>query len=474
MTARKPIHARTGALRKTKVRRTRPHPLHPGRTGLVAKAGVDQWEELQNYIQIQDKITRGLRLFIDEMTVVFRFIESVSECHAVDRILELLLDVMKELFRFEAAAVYMETWSDDGKSLGVVLQHAQTMELVETFQKQLQVDAAIYEWVYKQGHAIVMPAVHRPQGKKNEERWSFMIVPLATSTERVGRLELVFDRSEGEFTQQTFSILDVLLKHAALILVNERIYEKERKTVQTYIQLDNLKRDIVNITTHEIKTPLTIINANALMLRRNGRIEREEVEKMMDSITRQCQRIDTIINQLVDTAQLEDGRVALDLEPITLEELTQEILQDIFYDREKISFESAFPEQTWPALVDRDSMYKVLRNLMENAVKYSPHGGAIQIRTHYDQAHVFWEIQDHGVGIPEEEQAKIFDKFYRIGTSTTRGVRGMGFGLYLVKKNLELNHGEIQVVSKTGDGALFKVVLPKASLTKEKHPTPLK
>jgi signal transduction histidine kinase len=434
----------------------------------AADKSLAQGEELRNYIQIQDKIVRGLRAFIDEMTVVFRFIESVSECHAMERILELLLDVMRELFKYEAAAIFLEERPDPKDFSGQTLKRSYSAELVEEFRQRLRVNETIYGWVFKQGHAIVMPVAYKPRASKTEERWSFMIMPLATSAERIGRLELVFNRPEGEFTQQTFSILDVLLKHAALNLVNERIYEKERKTVQTYMQLDALKRDIVNITTHEIKTPLTIINANAIMLRRNARIEREEMEKMLDSVARQAQRIDTILNQLVETAQLEDGRLVINPEPISLEEITKEIIHDAIYDPEKISFHLHFHEQGWPAYADRDSVYKVIRNLIENAIKYSPQGGRIVITGQNQEASVLWQIQDSGIGIPETEQEKIFEKFYRVGDSTTRQVRGMGFGLYLVKKSVELNGGSIHVKSRVGEGSLFTLVLPKATLGKKK------
>lgn len=433
------------------------------RTAPGGKAVGGQWEQLQQYNQIQDKIIRGLRAFIDEMTVIFRFIETVSEYHAQERILQLLLDVMKELFKFEAAAVYLEERTEPTDYAGQSLKRSYRSELVEDIRRRLQVDENIYDWVFKQGHAIVLPLEYSPQAEQAEARWSFMLVPLATSSERLGRLELVFNHPEGEFTQQTFSILNVLLKHAALILVNERIYEKERKTAQTYIQLDTLKRDIVNITTHEIKTPLTIINGNAIVLRRNPGIADEEKGKMLDAITRQCQRIDTITNQMVETAQLEEGRLVLCPGAVALAELTAEIFKDVYYDPAAISLQAHFPESLEPAWADRDSLYKVLRNLVENAVKYSPHGGAITVDAENRGENVVWRVQDQGIGIPDTEQPKIFDKFYRVGDSMTRGVRGMGFGLYLVKKNVELNSGSISVASVVGQGTTFTVILPKAS-----------
>jgi len=441
--------------------------LFPGnRRTLGASSPVgqgEQWDELQKYMQIQDKIIRGLRTFIDEMTVIFRFIETVSEYHAQERIVQLLLDVMKELFKYEAAAVYLEERPDPQDYAGQTLKRSYRPEVVEGIRRRLQVDENIYDWVFKQGHAIVLPVQPGAKAGKAQEHWSFMLVPLATSTEKLGRLELVFNHPEGEFTQQTFSILDVLLKHAALILVNERIYEKERKTAQTYIQLDNLKRDIVNITTHEIKTPLTIINGNAIVLRRDASLEPEEKEKMLDTITRQCQRINTIINQMVETAQLEEGRLILHPEPVGLSELTAEILKDVYFDTASISVQARFSEPLCPVLVDRESLHKVLRNLVENAIKYSPHGGAIRISGENVGENVLWRIADQGVGIPAEELGRIFEKFYRVGASTTRGVRGMGFGLYLVKKGLELNGGTVQVESTLGVGSVFTVTLPKAS-----------
>jgi signal transduction histidine kinase len=157
---------------------------------------------------------------------------------------------------------------------------------------------------------------------------------------------------------------------------------------------------------------------------------------------------------------------------VALSELTAEILKDVFFDPEKITLQAHFPEHLAPAFADRDSLHKVLRNLVENAIKYSPHGGTIHITGENAGETVLWRVKDQGVGIPEEELEKIFDKFYRVGSTTTRGVRGMGFGLYLVKKNLELNHGSVWVESRLNEGSVFTVTLPKASPGQKAQPSP--
>lgn len=427
--------------------------------GKPARAGktTAQIAELRNYIALQERITRGLRDFIDEMTAVFRFIETISEFHSLDRILDLLLAAVRDLFPYIGAAVYLEERPDAQDCSGQARKREFNPATVEEYRSRARVDEKLLQWLFRQGHPIVLPAGPQNGGRKG----SLVLVPLATSAERVGRLELACDRPEGEFTQQAFSILGVLCKHAALIIANERGYEQERRAVRKYMELDRFKQDIVNITTHEIKTPLTIINAGALMLRREACCPQPEQTEMLDAIIRQCVRINRIINQLVETALLEENRWEIKRLPVSLPDLTQDILHDMPHDPSRLVFVVQFPVNLGRAIGDPESLSRIMRNLIENAVKYSPDGGMITITGENQDQNVVWQIRDQGVGISEADQEKIFEKFYRVGESTTRHTQGMGFGLYIVKKNVELNGGTISVRSKPGEGATFTLILPR-------------
>jgi signal transduction histidine kinase len=428
------------------------------RTGPARRSRQDL--ELRDYIALQEKISRGLRGFIDQMTAVFRFIETISEFHSLDRILELLLAAVRELFPYQAAAVYLEERPAALDLSGQTLKREASFQALAACRQRLGVDESLLQWVFRQGHPIVLPADLQTD---SGSRGSFVLAPLATSVERLGRLELLFDRPEGEFTQQAFSILGVLCKHAALIIANERGYEQERRVAQKYMELDRFKQDIVHTTPHEIKTPLTIINASAIMLRRELKGLGPEHQKLLDSVIRQCRRINRVVDQLVESALLEENRVKLKLQALSLPDLTLDILHDLPYDAGRLEFQLQFPPDLGPAMADYDCLARILCNLVENAVKYSPRGGVITISGENQDQNVVWQIRDQGVGIPEADQDKIFEKFYRVGDSTTRDVQGMGFGLYIVKKNIELNGGTIGVKSKVGEGSTFTVVLPRAS-----------
>jgi len=416
-------------------------------------------KELRDYIEIQEKVNRGLRSFIAEMTIVFRFIESVSIFHSLDRILQFLMDVIKDLCGYDAGALYLynaqdHTFAPEPK---VVFRP----EEIARYQQKLELDERIYNWVFRQGYAVIVPESFIRKGLKKGEQWSYMIAPLMTTSERLGRIELVFKRSQGTFTQQTFSILNVLLKHAAVILVNERVYAKEKETAKKYIELDMLKQDVVSTTTHEIKTPLTIIQAASILLERNRKMTKADRGQLLNKIIHQCERINQIVTELFETSQIDKAKPLLTPETLSLKQLTKEVLDDIHYDDRCIQFRTQFASQLATIWADRSRLYKVVRNLIENAVKYSPQGGLIEIKAYNQDDYVIWQITDHGIGISEEDQKKIFEKFYRAGASTTRSVRGMGFGLYLAKKNVELNQGHISVQSKLKEGSTFTLKFPK-------------
>jgi signal transduction histidine kinase len=247
-----------------------------------------------------------------------------------------------------------------------------------------------------------------------------------------------------------------------VIIANERVYDKERKTAQKYIELDLLKKDVVNTTTHEIRTPLTIIQAASILLEQKTRMPNSEKVEMYQKITQQCERINQIVEELFETSKLEDGQLPLQLTPIALPVLTDEVIHYLHYDPNKIHFKTDYEGVVGNVRADRSSLYKILRNLMDNAVKYSPDGGTLEITVKNLATTVLWQIKDQGVGIPAEDLEKIFDKFYRAGASTTRRFRGLGLGLYIVKKNVELNAGKISVQSTLGIGSTFILELPKA------------
>lgn len=410
-------------------------------------------EELRQYLGIQEKINRGLQTFIAEMTIVFRFIETVSTVHSQDRLLKLLMDVMHELCGYDAAALYFEGSAEPKAAF-----HP---EELQRYQQKLELDDRIYDWVQRQGRAVVVPESFRRQEAAAAANWSYLIAPLSTSAERLGRIEMLFRRSQGTFTQQTFSIINVLLKHAGVILVNERIYDKERATAKKYIELDMLKQDVVNTTTHEIKTPLTIVRAAAILLQRHPRLPKVEREELLEKIVYQCDRINDIINELFENAQVEDVQPRLVPEALNLGEVTRAVLRDVHYQPELITFRLDLPESLPPIWADRSRLRKVIRNLIENAVKYSPQGGTITVSSCGRGDVVQWQIEDQGLGISAEDLPKIFTKFFRAGNANTRAIRGMGFGLYLVKKNVELNHGSIRVESKLGKGTVFTLEFPR-------------
>ncbi len=440
----------TGAKKKTAVSPVSKRPAVP--TQAQEPSGF------KNHIDLLEKVNRSLRAYIGEMTSVFRFIETVSGTHSLHKILKLLLEVVKELCAFDAGVVYLHKRGKGGGSIKTLMAEDNS-GIIEKFRKTMEIDENIYEWVFRQGQAVIIPESFRKKNSRTFKHWSFLIAPLVSGQEQIGHLELAFDRPQGTFTQQMFSILNVLLKHATVILVNERVYEKERQTAQKYMELDLLKKDVVNTTTHEIKTPLTIIQAASIILEGDDNITLTERKELLGKIIEQCRRIDLIVNELFETAQVDEQVPLIKPRPINLNTITRETLKDVPHNPSLVHFDLNIPE----ALVtyaDPSSIYKVFRNLIENAIKYSPQGGQIVIRAQRQDSKVQWMIKDQGVGISAKEQEQIFDKFFRGGELSTRRVGGIGLGLYIVKKNVELNQGTVRVQSTPGEGTTFTVTLP--------------
>ena len=187
-----------------------------------------------------------------------------------------------------------------------------------------------------------------------------------------------------------------------------------------------------------------------------------------------------LINELLDVARLEEGRMALNLGPVRVEEVMQAVVDTLSTllqakgQRLSVNVQPSLP----PVLADRDRLIQIVTNLLSNATKYTPEGGVItvscskfQVPSAGDAArpnlqtgtwNVELSVQDTGIGISAEEQKQLFSRFYRVDSSLTRQAGGAGLGLYIVKSLVEKHGGQITVASTPGQGSTFSITLPVA------------
>jgi len=225
-------------------------------------------------------------------------------------------------------------------------------------------------------------------------------------------------------------------------------------------QVTQMKADFAALTTHQLRTPLTGIKW-MLELAADAAIS-EETRGYIQDARDSAERLVQIVNNLLDSATLESGTLNVSIGPVNLAEVTTSVLAEMQPQaderRLRVRVEGAQTVGTVPA--DAQLLRQALVNLVSNAVKYTPPGGAVTVRMTREPGQVRWEIEDTGIGVPKAGQARLFEKFYRADNASTIAPEGTGLGLHLVRMIVGRFGGHVWCESEEGRGARFVITLP--------------
>ncbi len=230
-------------------------------------------------------------------------------------------------------------------------------------------------------------------------------------------------------------------------------------------KLDRVKGDLLANVSHELRTPLTAISGYVEAMQEGLLGELDETQtSSLEVVERNIRRLRGMIDQLLSYSRMESGRLEVELRPFGLEPVVAHVLEALRAihggDRE---LACEMPPDLPEVYGDAGRIGQVIENLMTNAVKFSPAGAPVSLRVAEIEHGVEVAVTDQGIGIPEEDQAKIFDRFFQVDASAKRKFGGMGLGLAIVREILELNHSEIRLESRPGEGSTFRFVVPFAA-----------
>ncbi|WP_457651474.1 ATP-binding protein [Rhodocaloribacter sp.] len=250
--------------------------------------------------------------------------------------------------------------------------------------------------------------------------------------------------------------------------VRERTAEVERqrdlleKQAARLAELDQIKSRFFANVTHEFRTPLTLTIGPLEDLLDVSDLSADDAEQVRLSL-RNARRLLRLINQILDVSRLEAGRLHLHARPHDLAAFLRELVQAFcpLAERKRIVLTFEADPEAMTVYFDADQMEKVFGNLLSNALKFTPEGGAVRVTVSEDAGHAVVCVADTGPGIAEDDLAHIFDRFYQTGESASKLQPGTGIGLSLVKELVELHGGVIEVESAVGQGSTFAVRLPK-------------
>ena len=228
--------------------------------------------------------------------------------------------------------------------------------------------------------------------------------------------------------------------------------------------VEQMKTDFVSTVSHELRTPLAAIYGAAMTLRRHDvTVEESQRDRLLEVVSSEADRLARIVNDILWASRLESGRMSIAIERCDSAAITTEVV-DVLRSRapEGIAVAVSKSRGLPQVAADPDKLRQILTNLIDNAIKYSPDGGSVEVEIGRSGGRVRFRVTDHGLGIPPAEQDRIFEKFFRLDPNLTRGVGGTGLGLYISRELVTRMNGRIWVDSDGRTGSSFFLELPIA------------
>jgi PAS domain S-box-containing protein len=248
----------------------------------------------------------------------------------------------------------------------------------------------------------------------------------------------------------------------------EKLKSYQQEIEQQNIQLkklDKIKSDFLNVTSHELRTPMSAIKGYVQMILKQklGQIT-DEQRQALDVVLRNTDRLDNLIRDILDVSRLESGTMKFVAEKTDTRKIVHEAIETMQPTAElkNIKINTEVEQDVSELTIDRERIKQVIINIVNNAIKFSPNGSIINVRTKKDNDQILFEIQDFGRGIPKDKQEKIFDIFYQVDSGIDRKFGGAGLGLSIAR-GIVLSHGGNIWVESTGthdEGSIFRFTLP--------------
>jgi signal transduction histidine kinase len=318
-------------------------------------------------------------------------------------------------------------------------------------------------WLDQRPTLVVDAATRaQPDGSVSElyDARAVMSAPITVYGKRLGVL-LAYAPRAPVFANSDLELIQLLADQAAVALENRALIDESAR-VRAREEAARLKEDFLSSAAHDLKTPLTAVVTQAQVLHR--RAERDPLAPTdrvgLDRLLDQSYRLKNLVLELLDVSRLEHGSLIGERQVVNLSELVRGLARQEAARWKRVAVDAEGPVL---ALLDPARFEQVVTNLVENALKYSPHHAPVTVRVWSDHDQAQLSVRDEGIGIPAEDQALVFERFHRARNVDDRRFAGMGLGLYIARAIVEQHGGKIWVESTAGVGSTFLVILPSVS-----------
>jgi signal transduction histidine kinase/response regulator RpfG family c-di-GMP phosphodiesterase len=330
---------------------------------------------------------------------------------------------------------------------------------------------------HKEAFNAVLPRGHVANlGPREEWEWhenDVLLVPLYNRSSELTAYFSVDDPVDRLVPpQETIEILELFGHHAVVAIENSRLYRQLEahtreleEASQRMKEVSALKGNFVATVSHELRTPLTAIRAyvDAMLGSPPESFDQEQISRFLRVISEETQRLARLIESVLDLSRFDSGHLRLRRQPVDLKEVVGEVVRllEPVGQAGQVSLKVAATTSDTRVDADRDQMRQLVLHLGSNAVKFTPAGGTTTFRLEGDAREITLQVEDTGIGIPEQALERIFERFYQVDSSLVRRYGGTGLGLAICKSIVDWHGGRVFATSQPGQGSCFTVVLPR-------------
>jgi two-component system sensor histidine kinase KdpD len=282
-------------------------------------------------------------------------------------------------------------------------------------------------------------------------------LPIMLENEPLGVLYLTMRGKRG-VAPSARQVIDSLVNHSAVILLRDKLMRSQART-EALAEADKLKTALLSMVSHDFRSPLTSIKASVSSLLQDGEpIDAETQRSLLMAADQETDRLNKMVGNILDFSRLEAGAWKPRYEAVDLAEVVGSAL-DSLNERENNRIQVHLDAHVPEVNVDPVQMVQVLKNLLENALKYSPELSPVDLNISCMEEKIAIEVLDRGSGLPKGDEERIFESFYRAPALKESAVPGVGLGLALCKGLVEANGGSLRASNREGGGATFRISL---------------
>ena len=402
-------------------------------------------------------------LKVNRLRRLLEISRTLSSTLALPDLLQKIVDDACELTQSESTSILLY----DPTSGELRFEAAPSQLRVGLSRVSVPLQSSIAGWVFTNARPLIVPdaaadpRVYRKVDREiNFRTKSILAVPLLVKKEPIGVIEAVNKTGGDDYTEDDQEILEALAGHAAVALENARLLAKLQDANTELTRLDRMKSDFIAIASHELRTPLGLILGHATFLKE---LVPDTLQDQMEVVIRSAMRLKSIVEDLSAIAQKDDGKARVRRARFSMGDLIADVVERFRETAVEKGIDLGYdvpPQDGLLVEADKEKIDVALSNLLRNAITFTDGGGQIGVKAESEAGFVKVFVVDTGIGIPDTEISRVFERFYQVESHLTRRHGGMGLGLPIAKAMVEMHNGQIWCESREGVGSLFCISLP--------------